>query len=43
MNAKDLMEKLCCLLGSRDSGNTTDGVRNEAIDLLDSLFKNKFF
>ena len=41
MNANDMIEKLCSLPGSRNAGNTSDEVSNEAIDLLDSLFKNK--
>ena len=41
MIANDTIEKLYSLLGSRAAGNISDEVRNEAIDLLDSLFKNK--
>ena len=40
-NANDKIEKLFSLLGSRVDGNTPDEVRNEAIDLFDSLFKNE--
>ena len=40
MNANDKIEKLYSVLGSTTAGNTSDEIRSEAIDLLDSLFKN---
>ena len=39
MNANGMIEKIYSLLGSRTAGNISDEVRNEAIDLLDPLFK----
>jgi len=41
MNLNDLIEKLYSLQGSRAAENTSDEVKHEAIDLLNSLFKNK--
>ena len=35
MNANDVIEKLYSLLGSRTTGNKSDEVGNEAIDLVD--------
>ena len=36
-----MIKKFYSLLGSRAARNTSDEVRNEAIDLLDLSFKNK--
>jgi len=41
MNANHIIEILFSLLGTKAAGNTSDEVKNDAIDLLDSLFKNK--
>ena len=41
MNANDMIEKFYSLQGRRAAENTSGEVRNEDIDLLDSLFKNK--
>ena len=43
MNCDEMIKKLYTLIGSRVNGNTSDEVRNEAIDILDSLMRNKFF
>ena len=42
MNTNDMTEKIYSFLCNRAAGNTSDEVRNEAIDLVDSLFENNY-